>query len=39
MFDASHQGLQKMWVTGWVMDRVSGREAAMWATIFAWLAR
>jgi hypothetical protein len=39
MFDASHQGLRKMWVTGWVRDRASGREAAMGATIFAGLAR
>ena len=39
MFDASHQGLRKMWVTGWVRDRFSGREAAMGATIFAGLAR
>ena len=28
-----------MWVTGWVRDRVSGREAAMGATIFVGLAR
>ena len=28
-----------MWVTGWVRDRVSGREAAMGATIFVVLAR
>jgi hypothetical protein len=28
-----------MWVTGWVRDRDSGREAAMGATIFVGLAR
>lgn len=28
-----------MWVTGWVRDRVSGREAAMGATIFVVPAR
>lgn len=28
-----------MWVTGWVRDRESGREAAMGATIFVGLAR
>jgi|TARA_B110001454_G_scaffold206652_1_gene217275 hypothetical protein len=39
MFDASHQDLRRMWVTGWVRDRDSGREAAMGATIFAGLAR
>jgi len=39
MFDASHQELRRMWVTGWVSDRVSGREAAMGATIFPGLAR
>jgi len=39
MFDASHQELRRMGVTGWVRDRDSGREAAMGATIFAGLAR
>jgi hypothetical protein len=28
-----------MWVTGWVRDRASGREAAMGATIFVGLVR
>jgi hypothetical protein len=37
MFDASHQELREMRVTGWVRDRDSGREAAMGATIFSGL--